>query len=149
MFTFESTTILNERIDKVFDFFCNAENLQKLTPDSLNFKIKSELPIKMEKGALIDYRINLYGIPVNWKTEITEWEPPYKFEDTQLKGPYKLWKHQHIFKEVGNKTEMTDIVDYNPKGWPFNTLLNKLFVRKEVEKIFQFREQKIQTVFQF
>ena len=147
MFKFETKTILNSEIKTVFDFFCQAENLQKLTPGSLSFKILNDLPIEMKEGTLIDYQIRLYGVPVKWKTEITKWEPPYEFEDTQLKGPYKLWRHRHIFKDLGNKTEMTDIVEYNPKGFPFNRLLNKLFVRKEVEKIFKYREDNIKQYF--
>ena len=147
MYKFESKTILNSTIENVFDFFCKAENLQKLTPPSLDFKILSDIPIEMKKGALIDYRIKLYGIPVTWKTEITEWNPPFSFEDSQLNGPYKLWKHQHIFKSLGEKTEMTDIVNYNPKGWPFNSILNTIFVRKEVEKIFSYREENISSIF--
>jgi len=131
----------------VFDFFCKAENLQKLTPPTLNFKILTELPIEMKKGTLIEYQIKLYGIPVVWKTEITKWDPPNEFEDTQLKGPYKLWRHRHIFKDLGEKTEMTDIVKYNPKGFPFNSILNKLFVNKEINKIFSYREDRILSIF--
>jgi len=131
----------------VFDFFCKAENLQKLTPPTLNFKILSELPVEMKKGTLIEYQIKLYGIPVVWKTEITKWNPPFEFEDTQLKGPYKLWRHHHIFKDLGEKTEMTDIVEYNPKGFPLNSLLNKLFVNKEINKIFSYREDRILSIF--
>jgi ligand-binding SRPBCC domain-containing protein len=147
MYIFQSKTILNSNIDTVFEFFCKAENLQKLTLPSLNFKILNDLPIEMKKGAFIDYQIKLYGIPVKWKTEITAWNPPFEFEDTQLKGPYKLWRHSHMFKSLGDKTEMTDIVKYNPKGWPFNSLLNKFFVRSEIEKIFNYREQKISSIF--
>ena len=147
MYTFETKTILNGNIEKVFDFFCQAANLQKLTPPALDFKILSDIPIGMKKGALIDYRIKLYGIPVKWKTEITVWNPPFEFEDTQLKGPYKLWKHNHIFKDLGEKTEMTDVVKYNPKGWPFNSLLNQIFVSKEVEKIFSYREEIFLSIF--
>ena len=147
MYNFETKTILNSNIEKVFDFFCQAANLQKLTPPDLDFKILSDIPIEMKKGALIDYRIKLYGIPVKWKTEITVWNPPFEFEDTQLKGPYKLWKHNHIFKDLGEKTEMMDIVKYNTKGWPLNSLLNKFFVQTEIEKIFNYREQKISSIF--
>lgn len=147
MFIFESKLNINKPINEVFDFFCKAENLQKLTPSNLDFKILTELPVKMQKGTLIDYKIKLYGIPVLWKTEITKWDPPYEFEDTQLKGPYKLWKHRHIFKSVGDNTEMRDVVEYNPKGWPFNSVLNKFFVKKEIEKIFSFREERILSFF--
>ena len=147
MYIFESKLVIDKPIYEVFEFFCKAENLQKLTPPTLNFKILSELPIEMKKGSRINYRIKLYGVPVIWKTEITKWDPPFEFEDTQLKGPYKLWKHRHIFKDLGDKTEMTDIVEYNPKGFPFNTILDKLIVKKEIEKIFNYRTEKINQYF--
>jgi len=147
MYIFESKLVIDKPIYEVFEFFCKAENLQKLTPPTLNFKILTELPIEMKKGSRIDNRIKLYGVPVKWKTEITKWDPPFEFEDTQLKGPYKLWKHRHIFKDLGDKTEMTDIVEYNPKGFPFNTILDKLIVKKEIEKIFNYRTEKINQYF--
>jgi len=147
MYSFKTITIIESKIDNVFEFFCNAENLQKLTPPSLDFKIITKIPFKLKKGSIIDYRIKLYGVALKWKTEITNWDPPYRFEDSQLKGPYKIWKHSHIFNPIGNKTEMIDIVKYIPKGWPFTFLINNLFVKKEIEKIFYYRTQKIIEIF--
>jgi ligand-binding SRPBCC domain-containing protein len=83
-------SIIRLPIEEVFDFFSNAENLNLLTPGKLNFKILTPLPVKMEKGTLIDYKISIMGIPFKWRTEITDWEPPFRFVDIQLKGPYKV-----------------------------------------------------------
>ena len=80
-------TVLNGSIEEVFDFFSKAENLDKITPPILGFRIITPLPVEMKKGTLIDYKIKLNGIPFNWRTEITKWDPPNCFEDTQLKGP--------------------------------------------------------------
>jgi ligand-binding SRPBCC domain-containing protein len=84
-------TIINESIDAVFDFFSKAENLNHITPPELGFKIITQLPIDMKKGTIIDYKIKLNGFPFKWKTEITNWDPPFYFEDTQIRGPYKMW----------------------------------------------------------
>jgi ligand-binding SRPBCC domain-containing protein len=86
-FVFESELAIKASLEDVFSFFSKAENLEAITPPWLNFKIITPLPIKMEKGTLIYYRLKLYSFPVFWQTEITKWGPPYRFEDTQLRGP--------------------------------------------------------------
>jgi ligand-binding SRPBCC domain-containing protein len=131
----------------VFDFFSQAENLNKLTPPNLNFEIKTKMPIPMFKGQTIDYRIRLFGIPFNWRTEICEWDAPNKFADKQLIGPYAIWEHQHIFEERGNTTYMTDIIVYESKGWIFAPFLHWLFVDKNVKEIFAFREKQLNEIF--
>jgi ligand-binding SRPBCC domain-containing protein len=127
-------------IDEVFDFFSQAANLEKITPPWLKFKILTSEPIKMEVGTLIDYRLSLYGFPVNWKTKITHWDPPHRFIDSQLKGPYKQWIHEHSFSEVEGGCLMKDRVEYQIHGWIVNSLINYLFVRKDIEKFFSFRK---------
>ena len=132
-------TVLNGSIEEVFDFFSKAENLDKITPPILGFRIITPLPVEMKNGTLIDYKIKLNGIPFNWRTEITKWDPPNCFEDTQLKGPYKMWHHQHHFKEVDGGVEMTDILHYEiPFGFIGN-FLNTLFIEKKIKAIFEFR----------
>ncbi|MBL7930023.1 MAG: SRPBCC family protein [Bacteroidia bacterium] len=134
-------------IHAVFDFFSKAENLNRITPPDLQFKILSPLTPVMQKGLLINYQINLQGIPLKWKTEITHWLPPYSFQDTQLKGPYLLWKHLHIFSDKGDCTLMADKVYYRIPGFVFEPLIYHAFVRKKLNLIFDYREKAIQEIF--
>lgn len=143
----QKETIIARPVKEIFEFFTNAENLNIITPSFIGFKILTNLPIKMMKGTLIEYRIKLNGIPVKWKTEITKWDPPYLFEDTQIKGPYKIWIHEHKFEELGQKTLMTDTVKYLSYGGLLEFIPNILFVKNNVKKIFDYREMKIHEIF--
>ena len=138
---------VNKPIEDVFNFFAKAENLNIITPPELNFKITTPLPIDMKKGTLIDYKIKLNGISFKWKTEITDWSPPYRFVDTQLKGPYRVWIHEHIFGSQGNNTIVKDIVSYLPPGWVFEPFIHKLAVKRKLEHIFDYRMEKIKSIF--
>lgn len=141
-------TLISKPLNEVFDFFSKAENLNLLTPPELNFNIITPLPIEMKKGSRIDYRIKLNGIPFNWKTEITEWEPPHLFVDQQLKGPYVLWRHEHRFRAIHtNLTEMTDTVHYLSPGWLLEPLIHHLFVKKKVAGIFIYRKEQLKKIF--
>lgn len=138
---------IKKNIEEVFDFFSKAENLNRITPPELGFKILTPLPVKMNKGTLIDYKIKLNGIPFNWRTQITKWEPPFCFEDTQIKGPYKLWIHEHKFEETDGITRMTDIVNYLSPGGIFEFIPHQIMVKKKVESIFKFREKILNEYF--
>ncbi|MEO8514558.1 MAG: SRPBCC family protein [Ignavibacteria bacterium] len=140
-------TEINKPIEEVFGFFCKAENLNLITPPSLNFKIFTPLPIEMKKGTIIEYKIKLNGISFKWKTEITEWNPPHSFLDRQLKGPYRVWIHEHLFSSKGNATIMKDIVQYLPPGWFLEPVINKLMVKKKLEHILDYRQNKIKAIF--
>jgi ligand-binding SRPBCC domain-containing protein len=131
-------------LDTTFRFFADAGNLERLTPPWLNFEIRTPQPIPMRPGALIDYRIRVHGIPIGWRTEIAEWAPPYRFVDQQLRGPYWLWHHTHTFTEVDGGTMVEDTVRYRPIG---GRLVHSLFVRRDLERIFTFRQQEILKVF--
>lgn len=134
-------------LNEVFDFFSKAENLNHITPPELHFKILSKTPIPMFAGQKIKYRIKLMGIPFFWKTEISAWNPPYLFVDKQLKGPYAIWHHEHRFREIDGKTEMTDTVTYLSKGWILAPILHRMFVDTKVKEIFAFREKKLHEIF--
>ena len=127
----------------MFDFFAKAENLERITPPFLQFHIKTPEPIQMRKGALIDYTLRIHGIPALWKTEIAEWDPPYRFVDRQLKGPYKLWHHTHTFTEQAGGTMMVDEVRYEVPLGPLGDIVHALFVRKDVANIFRYRNATI------
>ena len=131
-------------IEEVFAFFSDAHNLETLTPELLRFQILTPAPIDMAPGTLIDYRIKVRGIPMRWRTEITEWDPPHGFVDTQLKGPYTSWHHRHGFVSEGEGTRCTDVVRYEVFG---GRLIQQLFVRKDVEAIFSYRQAQMRRLF--
>ncbi len=136
--------LVSSSLDKVFEFFSDPFNLEKLTPDFLNFKILTPKPIEMKKGLFIDYQIRLYRFPMRWKTEITAWNPPYRFVDEQKKGPYRLWVHEHTFEEVNGMVAIRDKVEYAVWG---GKLTQKFFVEKNLKKIFDYRHEVIQKIF--
>jgi len=126
-----------------FRFFADAENLERITPSELKFHIISEQPIEIKKGTLIDYKMRLHGIPMKWRTEITEWEPPFKFVDTQLSGPYSQWIHTHIFTELEpNSTLIEDEVRYRLPLYPPGDVVHFL-VRRDLDKIFDYRQKAV------
>tara|TARA_B100000029_G_scaffold384717_1_gene380299 strand:+ start:877 stop:1332 length:456 start_codon:yes stop_codon:yes gene_type:complete len=133
-----------ENIDKVFDFFSNARNLEKITPPFLEFKVLNKGKIKMKEGLLIDYRLRLHKIPFKWQSEITKWEPRLLFEDCQRKGPYVYWDHLHSFEKENGGTLVTDSIKF---GVPGGFLVYKTFVERDVEKIFDFRKKILQEIF--
>jgi ligand-binding SRPBCC domain-containing protein len=144
----ERETLIERPIETVFAFFSLAENLQRITPPDLSFEIKTPLPIEMAKGTLIDYRIRLMGVPMRWRTLISEWNPPYEFVDEQLKGPYLKWHHRHRFESVGDSTRMTDRVIYRVPGGPLEGLVHRMFIAPQLEKIFNHRQQAIKSLFE-
>ena len=129
---------------EVFGFFSDAANLQELTPPWLHFRVLTAQPIPMRKGALIDYRIRLHGLPVGWKTEITAWEPPRRFVDEQLRGPYRLWVHEHSFEEIEGGTLAGDVVRYAVLG---GALVNRLLVARDLRTVFRYRHRRLQEMF--
>lgn len=145
-FTFQAETGVPRPRTEVFPFFAEARNLQTLTPPWLKFEVLTPGPIILRAGTLIDYRITVHGLPIRWRTEIAEWEPPYRFVDVQLRGPYTLWHHTHTFEENAGGTGCRDLVRYRPRG---GALINWLFVRRDVERIFQYRQQRLRELFGF
>ena len=125
---------------EVFAFFADAGNLQDITPPWLHFRILTPPPIEMRAGAVLDYRLRLHGIPLSWKTGITAWDPPHRFVDEQIRGPYRLWIHEHIFEEDGDGTVVSDHVRY---AVPFGTLANWVLVRRDLWAIFRYREERL------
>ncbi len=144
IFELERATVLPFPRDTVFDFFSKAENLELLTPPWLSFNIKTPQPIHMCEGALIDYRLRVRGIPLTWRSEITVWEPPYRFVDEQRRGPYRRWIHEHRFEEADGGTRAVDHVRYAVFG---GALINKLFVAPDVRRIFAYRQQRLEQLF--
>jgi ligand-binding SRPBCC domain-containing protein len=132
---------------EVFAFFADAANLQRLTPPTLRFSIRTPLPIVMRPGATIDYRLSLFGAPFRWRTVIEVFEPESRFVDVQASGPYALWRHLHEFAEVPGGTSIRDRVEYELPFGPLGTLAHALFVRRQLEHIFDYRRRIIDGVF--
>lgn len=147
MRTLERESVIKAPIEEVFSFFGKAENLNIITPPQLKFDIVTPLPITIKEGTIIDYKIKISGLSFNWRTKITEWEPPRRFIDIQTRGPYKMWVHEHTFIADGNKTIMKDKVNYISKGWFLEPLIQRFFVRKKVEDIFDYRQKKLSAIF--
>ena len=143
-YTLHAEQLLPRPRDEVFSFFADARNLEALTPPWLKFEVLTPAPIEMRPGALIDYRIRVHGLPIRWRTEITEWSPPHRFVDVQLSGPYTLWHHTHTFEERDGGTLCRDDVRYRPRG---GALMNWLFVDRDVKKIFDFRQERLRAFF--
>ena len=144
MFTLETQLFLPCPLEKVFQFFADAGNLETITPPWLRFELVSERPVAMRAGALIKYRLRLHGVPLRWQSEITAWEPPHRFVDEQRRGPYLVWIHEHTFKESKGGSEVRDFVRYAaPGGW----VVDRLFVRQDVRRIFEYRAQKLLEIF--
>ncbi len=129
---------------EVFRLFADAGNLQRLTPPLLDFQILTPMPIEMRAGAIIDYRLKLHGLPIRWRTEITAWEPPYRFEDTQRRGPYRLWVHEHTFEARGGCTLARDRVRYAVAG---GELVHRLLVAPDLNRIFDYRAARLAEAF--
>ena len=144
IFELKTSLWLPQPRDRVFEFFADAGNLETLTPPWLNFQILTPRPIPMHPGALIDYRLRLRGLPIRWRTEIAEWQPPVRFVDQQLRGPYRQWIHEHRFEERDGGTDCFDHVRYAVLG---GALVNRFFVRRDVEKIFSYRREKMLELF--
>lgn len=126
-------------LEDVFPFFSEARNLGVITPPWLKFQILSD-DFDMRAGLLLDYRISMRGIPMNWRTEITEWTPPYRFADQQVRGPYTKWLHTHLFRADGQWTWVEDHVEYASIG---GALANELFLKPQLRKIFGYRQETI------
>jgi len=143
-FLLTAETLVHRPLQEVFPFFADAMNLERLTPPLLKFHVLTPPPIEMHTGQNIDYKLSLHGLPVRWRSEIAEWDPPHKFSDHQLRGPYRYWRHQHLFEETTEGTLCKDIVQY---GVPGGALVHWLLVKKDVRAIFEYREHVIRTLF--
>ena len=128
----------------LFPFFADAANLNALTPPLLNFHIVTPPPIVMREGMLIDYRLRVRGVPLRWRTRINVWQPPHRFVDEQIRGPYRLWVHEHTFEPRDGGTLARDHVRY---AVALDFLVHRWLVRPDLEKIFAFRAQELRKRF--
>ncbi len=139
---------LPHRREDVFRFFADPHNLERITPTFLHFEIVTPGSIGMRPGALIDYRLKLHGVPLRWRSEITVWEPPFRFSDIQVRGPYAEWVHSHTFDEEDGGTLVRDSVRYRLWGPGFVTaIVNRVLVAPDTKRIFEFRHKALEEIF--
>lgn len=146
-FHLEREQLISRPRQIVFEFFNRPENLSSITPAFLHFRILTPGPIVMKTGTRIQYQIKVRGLPIHWDTEITHYNPPFGFVDEQIKGPYARWRHEHSFVEQNSQTLMRDRIEY---ALPFGILgrwIHRWVVRRDLEKIFSYRAQKIEQQF--
>ncbi len=130
-------TTVHASVEDTFAFFADAGNLQRLTPPWLHFVILTTMPLVMRRGAEIEYRVRLRGLPLPWRSIIEVWEPGVCFVDRQTIGPYRWWRHRHRFESVSEGTRVIDHVEYAPRAEWLSTVL----VRRDLDRIFTYRQK--------
>ena len=143
LFTLKKEQWIPRSIDELFPFFADSGNLDQLKPPWLHFRIVSPRA-EMSAGLRIDYRLRLHGVPMKWQSEITTWEPPFRFVDVQRRGPYRAWIHEHTFEARDGGTLIRDHVQYAVLGGP---LVQKFLVAPDLKKIFDFRRARLESIF--
>lgn len=141
---FQSETWLPLPPEELFPFFADAGNLERITPPWLHFKVLTPTPVSMREGSIIDYKLRVRGLPLRWRTRIKVWEPPHRFVDEQLHGPYRQWIHEHTFEPRNGGTICRDMIRY---AVPMDFPMHRWFVRPDIERIFQFRAHALQSKF--
>lgn len=138
---FEREQVIDAPQGDVFRFFADAGNLRRITPAALDFKFEEPPPPQLGAGSEIHYRIRVAGLPVRWMTRIREWDPPHRFADLQVRGPYAYWLHTHTFSEIdGGRTLMRDRVIYRVPFGPLGEVARRVFVDPQLKQIFDYRE---------
>jgi ligand-binding SRPBCC domain-containing protein len=135
--------VVSTDLQTTWRFFSSAENLPRITPPWLSFRIDTPTPVTIEADSLLDYTIRWMGLPIRWRTKIIDWSPPRQFIDLQVKGPYALWHHQHRFNEVDDGTECSDRVIYQLPVPGVRRLVHTMTVRKQLVGIFNYRREVI------
>lgn len=148
MYQLKRTQFIPADLEVCWDFFSNPNNLQKITPEYMRFQVLTAVPEKMYPGLMIAYKVRpVLGIPLGWLTEITHVQDQEFFVDEQRVGPYSIWHHEHHFKKVAGGVEMTDIVTYKlPLGF-LGKLAHRIFIRKQLEGIFEHRFKQVDILF--
>jgi ligand-binding SRPBCC domain-containing protein len=130
--------------EEVFPFFGDALNLEAITPPWLGFRVVTPKPIAMAPGTLIEYRLVLHAVPVRWRTTIAVWDPPHRFVDVQLSGPYAMWHHTHDFEPLADGgTLMRDTVRYALPFGPLGAIAHRVLVKRDLERIFDHRRDAV------
>lgn len=143
----ERRQLVRRPLTEVFSFYADPRNLARLTPPWLGFRLVSAGELRMREGLRIEYTIRAFGIRRRWTSEITAWQPPVRFVDEQVRGPYRLWRHLHEFWQVEGGTEIVDVVMYQLPLGPVGWLAHRLAIRRQLEEIFDYRARAVAELF--
>jgi ligand-binding SRPBCC domain-containing protein len=143
----ERTQIVQGNLDEVFRFFESPNNLELITPQWLNFQVLKSSHERVQFGTEIVYRLKWYGLPMSWRSRISEYAPNERFVDEMIRGPYKSWHHTHLFREVPDGVELGDVVEYELPLGPLGDAVHAAVVGRQLAAIFDYRVRTIQTVF--
>jgi ligand-binding SRPBCC domain-containing protein len=148
IYTLERRQIVSMPLLDCWRFFSDPRNLKEITPPSLGFRVRSELPAEVYPGLMIEYTVApVARIPIRWLMEIVHVNAPHHFVDEQRVGPYRLWHHEHFFRAAGaGEVEVCDLVHYVPPFGPLGVLVNALVIRPQLERIFDYRRKKLETM---
>jgi ligand-binding SRPBCC domain-containing protein len=147
-FTLVTEQWIDRPIEEIFTFFGDATNLESITPPWLRFSVLTPTPIAIGVGTLIDYRLRWRGIPLRWQTLIEEWDPPHRFTDSQIRGPYEFWRHTHTFDEECGGTRIRDEVGYRLPFGLVGAAAHRLGVRRDLEAVFDYRARRVRELFE-
>lgn len=134
-------------IEKVFDFFTDVNNLARLTPSFVRFRILSAETKIIERGQHLEYEIRPLLLPLRWVSEITEFDPPFRFTDEQIKGPYRRWQHVHHFYPLSTGTLIVDDITYDVGFGVLGRIIHRLLIRRQLEAIFAYRRMQLERYF--
>lgn len=142
IFQFREQLKLDTSLEDLWDFISSPVNLREITPDHMGFHIRtSPLPDKIYPGLMISYLVRPFmGIPMNWLTEITHVHEPFYFVDEQRSGPYAIWHHEHRLVPRDKGVLMSDLVTYRMPAGPIGRIAHRIFVKKQLDDIFRYRE---------
>lgn len=147
LYTLTRTQCIPRPLEEAFSFFSRPENLALITPSSLKFQMLTPPPLEMKEGAVIDYTVRPFGLPIRWTTLITDYKPPFRFADLQLRGPYAYWHHAHTFSETDDGTLMMDEIHYALPFGPLGRLVHTIAVRHQLQGIFDHRQSVLDRIF--
>jgi hypothetical protein len=142
----ERTQVVAAPIDRAFAFFQDPQNLGRITPLWIDFEILRVDGTPLAQGTRIEYRIRWLGVPQRWTAEIAEYDPPHRFVDIQVRGPYRSWRHEHIFEPIADGTRVHDRVQYELPFGPLGHIAHALVVRGQLERIFAYRAQAVERL---
>lgn len=147
LFRLEFSQLVNADLDRTWKFFSDPHNLPRITPPWLSFQLRSSPPHTIREGLLISYQVApLFGLPLDWITEITKVDEGRTFIDEQRHGPYRIWHHEHTFTSVGTGVQIHDSVQYSFAVSPIDRIVNRVLVEGKIKEIFHFRAETVTKI---